>query len=132
MNTSRVRMIVGRLREAALPKGGGLSDGQLLGQFVARRDDAAPYNSVDLTPNMPYNTAVKPWLTSTPWQENAIYMRIAAQPSAAPSEDVKQLAAEVEAAAKKLQEKPDDKQALDELNCAVDRLRKAKGQKSDP
>jgi RNA polymerase sigma factor (sigma-70 family) len=34
-------MIVGRLREAAMPLGGGLSDGQLLGQFVARRDDAA-------------------------------------------------------------------------------------------
>ncbi len=41
MKTGRVRMILGRLREAALPNGGGLSDGQLLGQFVARRDDAA-------------------------------------------------------------------------------------------
>ncbi|HVS35732.1 MAG TPA: sigma-70 family RNA polymerase sigma factor, partial [Gemmataceae bacterium] len=41
MKTGRVRMILGRLREAALPKGAGLSDGQLLGQFVARRDDGA-------------------------------------------------------------------------------------------
>ena len=41
MKAGRVRMILGRLREAALPKGGGLSDGQLLGQFVARRDDGA-------------------------------------------------------------------------------------------
>ena len=40
MKTGRVRMILGRLREAALPNGGGLSDGQLLGHFVARRDDA--------------------------------------------------------------------------------------------
>ena len=45
---------------------------------------------------------------------------------------MKRLAAEVEAAAKKLQEKPDDKQALDELNGAVERLRKAKEKKSDP
>jgi RNA polymerase sigma factor (sigma-70 family) len=55
-----------------------------------------------------------------------------APPPAAPTEDVKKLAAEVEAAAKKLREKPDDKQALEELNCAVERLRKAKQQKSDP
>ncbi len=41
MKTGRVRMMLGRLREAALANGGGLSDGQLLGQFVARRDDAA-------------------------------------------------------------------------------------------
>ncbi|HVS34982.1 MAG TPA: hypothetical protein VMS17_05330, partial [Gemmataceae bacterium] len=64
-----------------------------------------------------------------PWQLNTI---IPAQPDAAPSEDVKKLAAEVEAAAKKLREKPDDKQALEELNCAVERLRKAQKQKSDP
>ena len=41
MKTGRVRMMLGRLREAALSNGGGFSDGQLLGQFVARRDDAA-------------------------------------------------------------------------------------------
>jgi RNA polymerase sigma factor (sigma-70 family) len=52
--------------------------------------------------------------------------------AAAPSEDVKQLAAEVEAAAKKLGEKPDDKEALAELNCAVERLRKARERKNDP
>ena len=34
-------MMLGRLREAALSNGGGFSDGQLLGEFVARRDDAA-------------------------------------------------------------------------------------------
>ncbi len=103
--------------------------------FPITKYPSNPYNTVEFTPNqqyLQYNTAVKPWLTSTSRQGNAIYTRIAAQPATAPPEDVKQLAAEVEAAAKKLQEKPDDKQALDELNCAVDRLRKAKGQKSDP
>ena len=54
------------------------------------------------------------------------------KPSTAASEDVKQLAAEVEAAAKKLQEKPDDPQALEELNRAVGRLKKAKEPKRDP
>ena len=41
MKTGRVRMMLGRLREAALANGGGLSDRQLLGRFVARRDEAA-------------------------------------------------------------------------------------------
>ena len=54
------------------------------------------------------------------------------QSGAASPKDVQKLAAEVEAAAKKLQEKPDDPQALEELNCAVGRLKKAKEPKRDP
>ena len=44
----------------------------------------------------------------------------------------KKLAAAVEAAAKKLAANPDDKQALEELNSAVEQLKKAKQPKDDP
>ena len=38
MRTARARMIIGCLRQAALPDAG-LTDGQLLGRYVSRRDD---------------------------------------------------------------------------------------------
>ena len=41
MKTARAQMILGCLRQALQPRGDGLTDGQLLGQFVARRDEAA-------------------------------------------------------------------------------------------
>ena len=74
-----------------------------------------------------YTTGSSPYLTGN--TDIAFPLN---QPGAASPEDVKQLAAEVEAAAKKLQEKPDDPQVLAELNCAVERLKKAKEPKRDP
>jgi RNA polymerase sigma factor (sigma-70 family) len=41
VKTARAQMILGCLRKALQPRGDGLTDGQLLGQFVARRDEAA-------------------------------------------------------------------------------------------
>ncbi len=52
--------------------------------------------------------------------------------AAAPPDEAKKLAAEVEAAAKKLQAQPDDKQALEALEKAVERLRQAKAPDPQP
>jgi RNA polymerase sigma factor (sigma-70 family) len=41
VKTARAQMILGCLRKALQPHSDSLTDGQLLGQFVARRDDAA-------------------------------------------------------------------------------------------